>query len=282
MRVRFAILAVSATIAAPGALAQAGSLGRMLACSDIPRAEERLQCYDSAARTAIGLGAAPAAAPEQVIRQKEAELAERERKLAEREILVRKLEAAVRDLKDKVVIAADNPPPPAPGSAPAPEPAAMAAPAAGDAALAAREAALAQREAALKAREAQMAALPASKAEQEATLFGIPIPFTRKDSFSQQTEDGGLTIERDGGGEVEAISAPIREWSVTGDGKLIAVLDNGQVWRQTDDGQLRLRDDPANPNVARIARGALGSFTMTVNGSSKSIKVRRVDGRKAK
>lgn len=243
------------------------SLARLLSCQDIARAEERLACYDAAARTAIGIGAPAPRTPEAEISRRAAELDAREAKLAEREALVRKLESAVRDLKAKVVATADTQA--ATPSAPA-----------GD--LSTREAELAQREQDLKAREAKLAALPPAKTDDEATLFGIPIPFTRKDSFNQQTDANGVTVERTADGDVDAVQAPVREYSLTGDGMMIVVLENGQVWRQTDGAALRMRDDPANPNVARISRAAFGSFMMTVNGSSKSVKVRRVDGKKPK
>jgi hypothetical protein len=252
---------------AAAAPVQAQSLGRLLACQDVPRAEERLACYDAAARTAIGLGGAPQRTAEGEISRRAAELDAREAKLAEREALVKKLEAAVRDLKTKVVSTADSQ---SAGLAAAP----------GD--LSEREAALRQREDELKAREAKLAALPAAKAEEESTLFGIPIPFTRKDTFNQQTDANGVTIERDSDGDVDAIRAAVREWSLTGDGMMIVVLENGQVWRQTEGAPLRMKSDESVPNVARISRAALGSFMMTVNDSSKSIKVRRVDGKKPK
>lgn len=267
MRVRFSIAVAVAPVLFAISPAYGQSLGRMLACQDIARAEERLACYDAAARTAIGLGATPQRSAETELARRASELDARESQLAEREAAVRKLEVATR------------------GAAPKGTPA-SASQGAGTLAstgdVAAREAAVAQREAELKAREEKLAALPAAKAEEEATLFGIPIPFSRKDTFNQQTDAQGVTVERDSDGDVDAIRAAVREWSLTGDGMLIVVLENGQVWRQTEGNALRMRDDPAKPNVARISRATFGSFMMTVNDSSKSIKVRRVDGKKPK
>jgi hypothetical protein len=246
--------------AASGAHAQA--LGRMLACQEVPQAEARLACYDSAARAALGLGAAPAQSAEAEIARRAAELDAREAKLAAREAQLQKAAAVAK-----------------PGK---PSPVAVAAAPSMDPAMAEREAALKVREAELSEREAKLAALPAAKAEESATLFGIPIPFTRKDSFNQQTDADGVVIERDSDGDVDAIKAPVREWSLTGEGLLIVVLENGQVWRQTEGEPLKLRSGEGNTNVARISRGAIGSFMMTVNESSKSVKVRRVDGKKPK
>lgn len=242
--------------AAPSAQAQA--LGRMLACQDVARAEERLACYDAAARSAIGMGATPVRSADSDLARKAAELEAREAQLAAREAALKSRQAAAKTVTG--------------GGASA----GVAIP---DSAAAEREAALEAREAALKEREAKLASLPQAKASEEATLFGIPIPFTRKDTFNQQTEADGVVLERDSGGTVDAIKAPIREWSLAGDGMLIVVLENGQVWRQTDGDALRLKDAA---NVARISRAAFGSFMMTVNDSSKSIKVRRVDGKKPK
>lgn len=263
LRIRVIAAAIVPFALAFASPAQAQSLGRLLACQDIARAEERLACYDAAARNAVGLGAPVQRAPESDLAKRAADLDAREARLAEREAQIKKIEASLAGRQAKTTVAQSE------ALAPATE-------------IAGREAALAQREAELKAREAKLAALPTAQAEEEATLFGIPIPFTRKDAFNQQTDTNGVKIERNSDGNVDAIMAAVREWSLTGDGMMIVVLENGQVWRQTDGAPLRLRDDPANPNIARISRAALGSFMMTVNGSAKSIKVRRVDGKKPK
>lgn len=248
LRTGLAVAGVALPILATATGAHAQSLGRILACQDVPRAEERLACYDAAARLAIGLGATPVRSGDAELARRAAELEAREAQLAAREAKLKSRDVA----------------PVTSGAG---------------AAASEREAALQAREAALQEREAKLAALPPAKAEEEATLFGIPIPFSRKDTFSQQTEANGVTLERDSDGGVDAIKAPVREWSLTGDGLLIVVLENGQVWRQTEGAPLRMKDEA---NTARISRAAFGSFMMTVNDSSKAIKVRRVDGKKPK
>lgn len=240
----------------PGA-AQAQTLGRLLACSDIRQAEERLQCYDAAARSAIGLTPARPQPPA----DGNAGDGERVRALEAR---IRELEAGARTKH-------------AGGDA-------AAAAAAAAAATAEREAAIAAREAALKEREEQLAAVAQTRetAEEEATLFGIPIPFTKKDRFNQVENMPGQAIERDADGVVDAITVKVAEFSYTADRKLILVLENGQVWRQMQGEELHLKAKPETPHTVRISRGTLGSFDLKINESNRVVKVRRIDGSKAK
>jgi hypothetical protein len=242
-----AACAVSGLAALPNAQAQ--SLARILACSDIPRAEERLQCYDSASRSAIGLGAQPAARPAQPPSEDKAA-----------QDRIRALEARIRELE-------------------AGKGAAQASAQSG-AGAAEREQALAAREAALAEREAKLSASAQNtmSAEEEATLFGIPIPFTKKDRFNQIEELPNQKVERDEDGVVESIVVNIKEFSYGADERLILVLENGQVWRQIEGDRINLKSDPEKPHVARISRGAVGSFNLNVNEINRFVKVRRVDG----
>lgn len=75
---------------------------------------------------------------------------------------------------------------------------------------------------------------------------------------------------------IESIAAKVTEVAYTARGKFIVFLDNGQVWRQID-------ADEDRPNLAKgggdqvtISRALLNSYTMMVDGSSKTFKVRRV------
>ena len=111
-----------------------------------------------------------------------------------------------------------------------------------------------------------------------ASSFGSTPPSGDVDSFT--TAAAGLPqheVERDTDGVVEAISANIREWSYNGRGQVIVMLENGQVWRQTDNVGLHLSAGRTKPHRVRIARAALGSFTMTVDGNNQGYKVRRVN-----
>ena len=51
-------------------------------------------------------------------------------------------------------------------------------------------------------------------------------------------------------------------------------LANGEVWRQTERGNLRL--GKASPDKLTIKKGALGSFRARVNDKAPSVRVRRV------
>lgn len=86
----------------------------------------------------------------------------------------------------------------------------------------------------------------------------------------------GDDIERDDNGAVDAITASIRSWSYSGRGQITVVLDNGQVWHQTDAIPLHLASGRSKPHRVRISRAALGSFKMTVNGDNQAYKVRRL------
>jgi hypothetical protein len=215
--------ATSLSLLAGAAPSSADSLKDMLACRDVPQADERLQCYDAAAHNAA------------------------------------KTPTPVAVTTNTGTVAAggfgQN--------------------------VSSREADLAAREAALKEREARLAK-PVETAEEEATLFGIPIPFTKKDRFNQVTELPNQTIERDENGVVEAMTVNVREFTVGGDDRLTLVLENGQVWRQIEGDSIQLSSKPSKPHVARITRGALGSFNLQLNKMNRAVKVRRIDGPQGK
>ncbi len=61
------------------------------------------------------------------------------------------------------------------------------------------------------------------------------------------------------------------------DGYVIVALDNGQMWRETADGQpLQHLARPALTYVAIIGRGGGGSYAMKLSGVSREIPVRRI------
>lgn len=235
--------------------AQAQALGRFLSCNDIPRAEERLQCYDSAARLVLGLGPSqsrPAQTPgnaDASIAARELAAQKKERELALREAALDKRSSA--KASDPSRSSNDD---------------------------------LAAKDAEIKALQEKIASLSRVTAttEEQATLFGIPIPFTRNDPMKQMETLPNQNVERGEDGEIEAIEVALREWSTAADGMQIFVLENGQVWRQTSGEAPYLNPQPKTPHIARVARGAIGSFNMTFKGSNKVMKVRRVDGKKSK
>lgn len=154
--------------------------------------------------------------------------------------------------------------------------------AAADSSIARREAQLARQLADLKLREATFAAQKKAT-EDTVSLFGITLssgPSTpATDTFTVAA--AGLpagTVERNDDGSVDAVTAQVREFSYTNEGKLTVVLDNGQVWRQTGPEEIFLAPNPKHPHKVRIARALMGSFILSLEGTSKAYKVRRVDG----
>lgn len=64
----------------------------------------------------------------------------------------------------------------------------------------------------------------------------------------------------------------------TNAGNITVVLANGQVWRQLDSDNTRIRipDDPQTV-TATLERGFLGSTSMRIDGAGRAFKVRRID-----
>jgi hypothetical protein len=255
--------------------ASAQSLGRILACSDLPRADERLQCYDAAARAAIGLtsvndGLARSSSGV-ALQERASELDARESALKAREAAVSESETALRKRREISGVVPEQVSVPALSTSSSKQ------------AMHERELALSLREAALNEREAKLGQ-PSANAnaslEEEASLFGIPIPFTRKDSLNQAAQLPSQKVFRNDDGIVESIEVAVVEWSVSGEGYATFVLANGQVWRQLEGAPPRLSSDPGKKNFVKISRGAMGSFNITINNTNRIIKARRIDGRK--
>jgi len=78
--------------------------------------------------------------------------------------------------------------------------------------------------------------------------------------------------------EVEQVAASVREMSKTVRGRALFVLDNGQVWRQLegDDAQV-LEPSPGTVMKVTIARGAFGSYNLTIEGRNGLVRVRRLE-----
>lgn len=72
--------------------------------------------------------------------------------------------------------------------------------------------------------------------------------------------------------EIERVALVLARAYQTGDGKWVMRTQDGQVWRQTDDHDLRREPGPGSR--AEVRRAALGSFFMNVDGQ-RAIRVRR-------
>lgn len=75
--------------------------------------------------------------------------------------------------------------------------------------------------------------------------------------------------------QVETLRSRIKSVERGSLDRLTFYLENGQVWKQIEDtySLFRVRQDPA---FAVITHGSLGSFKLTVEGGSRSIRVKRI------
>lgn len=80
-------------------------------------------------------------------------------------------------------------------------------------------------------------------------------------------------LERTDDGDVFRVEMEIERTRTVGYDTTIFYMTNGQVWRQTDNGSVRI---PRNgPNTAEIRRGAMTSYLLRVNGRGRAIRVER-------
>jgi len=78
------------------------------------------------------------------------------------------------------------------------------------------------------------------------------------------------------GDTIDRISARVVNYQFA-DGYVIVTLDNGQMWRETADGEpLQHLARPALSYAAIIGRGGSGSYAMKLSGISREIPVRRI------
>jgi hypothetical protein len=116
-------------------------------------------------------------------------------------------------------------------------------------------------------------AQPAQESAGSLNGFGLPKP----DKPVLKAEDFGKPAPAAQPGEITEISATVVEFARTLRGKALFILDNGQVWRQTDGDSTVLRDPAAGaPMKVTIATGAFTSYNLTIEGRNGLIKVVRV------
>jgi len=115
--------------------------------------------------------------------------------------------------------------------------------------------------AAAAALTAQQAADAAAKQEAERlAAFG-------RDSMSRESRPPP-TVE-----SLDRLEAKIAETLTAADGKLIFVLDNGQMWRQTEGLQL----PPIRPGFdVVLKKGAMGGFALTIVKIGRTVRVVRM------
>lgn len=117
----------------------------------------------------------------------------------------------------------------------------------------------------------------AETAGEIATVTRSEVEAVQRDSFGFSIPSlPSLALPRLGGGEgddgdLERVTVAVSRISRDGFGDVVVTLENGQVWRQTDRGQVRYRD----PEMAEVRRAAMGSFMMRLD-NGRLFRVERV------
>jgi len=97
-----------------------------------------------------------------------------------------------------------------------------------------------------------------------------------KEALIPKAEDFGKPPPRPP--EVMQLAATVREFSRTTRGRALFVLDNGQTWRQLEGDDAQIVEPAAGTRLkVTIARGAFGSYNLTIEGRNGLIRVRRVE-----
>lgn len=124
--------------------------------------------------------------------------------------------------------------------------------------LAAERVAAAEAAAKAKAEAEARAAAEAAERARAAEVEGFGVP-------------GGTRPER--AGRIDRIAAMVTETFTDSQRKLVFLLDNGQMWRQTD-GVLVAIVRPGTPVVIR--RATMGGFTLRIESLNRNVPVMRI------
>ena len=113
------------------------------------------------------------------------------------------------------------------------------------------------------------AAIAAAAAPPAPAALPPPSP---EELFGRNAVQSDDAVRSAGGvGRLEEITATLAGVHVAPYGKLVLMLDNGQVWSQIDTTTL----DVKNGDEVRIRRASLGSYLLTPADSNRAIRVRR-------
>ena len=110
--------------------------------------------------------------------------------------------------------------------------------------------------------------------------FGFSLPSLPKLGFPA-FGGGPKADNKDQSVAAAAVADDIEEQSFTvvstreSAGRIVLTLENGQVWRLTEAGELNAPKRP--PYSVKIRTAAMGSFILTVEGRNKGYRVRRVE-----
>lgn len=122
---------------------------------------------------------------------------------------------------------------------------------------------------------APMAALPEPVQPEDVATVATsePTPAPQAEPASRSTEiEFGLENVR-GSRATKSMTARVMNDFSGWDGDTVFELDNGQVWVQAESGRMNYRGSD-NPEVT-IRRKAFGAFRLSVEGSNKTIRVKR-------
>lgn len=91
----------------------------------------------------------------------------------------------------------------------------------------------------------------------------------------ERAREEGTTEElREEAGIIDSITADVVEWGRNPYGRMFVVLENGHVWRLTENRRLALRRN--RDNTVTIRRGRMGSFFIKANDVPAEFRVERV------
>jgi hypothetical protein len=114
----------------------------------------------------------------------------------------------------------------------------------------------------------------AEKAERKAAKKQAKIDAKAAAQAGRKMKTDGIT--RSASGKIDSIAAPVAALQKFGRGKVRFVLENGQVWEQTNGPDLRLKIRKDRPLVVHITKGTMSGYRLRVNGKGKMVTVRRI------
>ena len=114
----------------------------------------------------------------------------------------------------------------------------------------------------------------AAKAERKAAEKQAKINAKEAAQAGKKMKTDGIT--RSASGKINSIAAPVASLQKFGRGKVRFILENGQIWEQTNGPDLRLKIRKNRPMVAHITKGTISGYRLRVNGKGKMVTVRRI------
>jgi len=100
----------------------------------------------------------------------------------------------------------------------------------------------------------------------------VPTPATATPSAEVIEADFGKTQSRPSD-QVEQLQATVKSLSRNKMRKMLITLENGHIWRQTEDDSIQLK---AGDSVT-IEKASFGSFLLSKTGTNRKVRVKRVE-----